>query len=366
LATSGGPRLGAVACPRSGLGGLSAYQALGCGAEGVRGGGGGGGGGRGQRGTTCVRCAASVRGGALCAAIKSGTGLNSNRAPTNPRLPPPFPLQNRRPAPPRSRSKRSGEGGITGRPPIPNRDGGRRGNCARTRLGATGTSGTLHEEPSSESHEDSLGSDRDRPPPGPGPPLGAWLAAIKTPRQRHRRHRRRRRGFDAATHSLRLRPRPPQAHGRWHARGPGPGRPRLQIRPRPPARRRRHRLPRLFQGCANPCEGPPRPEPSSHAETLGSPHSTRSPAADSNPSLPNQPLAASAACDDASKLCGAGGCGALLVTKKYAKAAGGKNTTCCVGLGERGGRWGAPDTCLPPGRLATGKGLPVYGPDGHK
>jgi hypothetical protein len=47
--------------------------------------------------------------------------------------------------------------------------------------------------------------------------------------------------------------------------------------------------------------------------------------------------AASAACNDASKLCGAGGCGALFVTNKYAKAAGGRNTTCCVGLGEREG-----------------------------
>jgi hypothetical protein len=70
----------------------------------------------------------------------------------------------------------------------------------------------------------------------------------------------------------------------------------------------------------------------------------RSPSADngSNPSHASpprtrlQPLAASAACNDASKLCGAGGCGGLLVTNKYAKAAGGRNTTCCVGLGESG------------------------------
>lgn len=42
---------------------------------------------------------------------------------------------------------------------------------------------------------------------------------------------------------------------------------------------------------------------------------------------------ASAACNSVSKLCGAGGCGGLLVTKRYAKKVGGKSTTCCVGLG---------------------------------
>jgi hypothetical protein len=33
-------------------------------------------------------------------------------------------------------------------------------------------------------------------------------------------------------------------------------------------------------------------------------------------------------------LCGEGGCDALLVTKKYAKAVGKNRTRCCVGLGE--------------------------------
>jgi hypothetical protein len=74
---------------------------------------------------------------------------------------------------------------------------------------------------------------------------------------------------------------------------------------------------------------------------------------------PSQPLAASAACSSATKLCGAGGCGGLLVTKTYAKAAGGSKTTCCAGLGERAGDLG---TALPTRKgPRVGLGLPTWG-----
>ncbi|GBG00228.1 hypothetical protein Rsub_13142 [Raphidocelis subcapitata] len=50
---------------------------------------------------------------------------------------------------------------------------------------------------------------------------------------------------------------------------------------------------------------------------------------------------ASAACKDVSKLCGAGGCGAQLVTKRFSKAKGEKRNTCCLGGKLSGGLCGA-------------------------
>jgi hypothetical protein len=64
--------------------------------------------------------------------------------------------------------------------------------------------------------------------------------------------------------------------------------------------------------------------------------------------------AASAACNDASKLCGAAGCGALLVTKKYVKIRGGKNTTCCLGGHVYVGEWVARARPLGKGFLPEG------------
>jgi hypothetical protein len=87
--------------------------------------------------------------------------------------------------------------------------------------------------------------------------------------------------------------------------------------------------------------------------------------------MPPRPLlfhpprpSASAACNDAFKLCGDGGCGALLVTNKYATEQGGDRKTCCAGLGERGAIWGGPVPRMPPGRCARGKGCPFYGLNG--
>lgn len=48
------------------------------------------------------------------------------------------------------------------------------------------------------------------------------------------------------------------------------------------------------------------------------------------PGVPNNPLAASANCNEVTKLCGAAGCGAQLITKKFAKAKGEKKSRCCL------------------------------------
>ena len=77
------------------------------------------------------------------------------------------------------------------------------------------------------------------------------------------------------------------------------------------------------------------------------------------PSPPRPRPPASAACNDVSKLCGKGGCGALLVTKKYANEQGGDRKTCCAGLGERGAMRGASSPANATRAVCAWEGLPV-------